>query len=812
MKIKYFCLSLFTLASCSQNEMIEQLESQIQEEEVKGIVMKGSDYLLDTQATRSGIILEQHTQELPSLNFVWKDGDKVGIFPMASNDGSTILNEGTQVAFPMKGGTGTGSANFDGGGWAMKSNYSYAAYYPLINKLLDVNKKKIPVSYANPNFKGILTDESGKPFIDFGESDFMTAEVTTADERGNISFKYSHVGAVIILHCEASAVPSKITKFTITGEDPTTNAPVEFILNGYVDLTQKHEIIDPKFNIKASTFIPGDQPGDKTNTLEVKIDENFKPKKKFEVYFTMAPNQKLKDKKITVELKYIPTDGGEEQTDLISFVVNKDVLAGKAYNWNKAPEDQFTVEQAGTLASLVGSNYEKTSLIVEGNINGEDFNFIQSLTNLKTLNLNKANIVDGNNPTSKSNHIGKGQLDKLSELTTLTLPLSATSIDTDAFVGLTNAANCDLLVGSSIASNIEVTDEGTMTLGGAQFKSIKYLDETGKNQDLYSIDTANHTITSNVPGFISASVVAKAMGDGKELIIKGDLNGRDIKSIREAAGCMFEASDNNPNLANAPLQHLDLSGARIKASKHVYSTRENGKTHHYTKDNRIGEWMFYGSNLHSVILPEGITDIELFAFGSNKSLSSVNIPNTVKTIRNGVWQDNHALTSIVIPNSVNRLGSGVFANCKKLSYVKISENVDFIESQLFRSCVNLRNLELPKKTKWIHAWAFSYSGIETLVIPAEVKDVGEGILKGMVSLTKLTIEGVKMDTKTLGNGFKDYKNSKICNLVLPSFYKDEVTTNSEGKTEFGNLPWKSVTFIDNCSGMGFDDVKDEDAF
>ena len=222
--------------------------------------------------------------------------------------------------------------------------------------------------------------------------------------------------------------------------------------------------------------------------------------------------------------------------------------------------------------------------------------------------------------------------------------------------------------------------------------------------------------------------------------------------------------------------------------------------------------MFYGSNLHSVILPEGITDIELFAFGSNKSLSSVNIPNTVKTIRNGVWQDNHALTSIVIPNSVNRLGSGVFANCKKLSYVKISENVDFIESQLFRSCVNLRSLELPKKTKWIHAWAFSYSGIETLVIPAEVKDVGEGILKGMVSLTKLTIEGVKMDTKTLGNGFKDYKNSKICNLVLPSFYKDEVTTNSEGKTVFGNLPWKSVTFIDNYPGMGFDDVKDEDAF
>ena len=816
MKYKYFCLTLFALAACSQDDMeVKQSTSQATEA-VKYIVMQGTDYQLDTQASRSGVIPGQTPEGNPTLKFVWKDGDQVGIFPMASKDQSTIPNEGTQVAFPMEGGTGTNSANFDGGGWAMKSGYSYSAYYPLINKLLDLDKTKIPVSYANQFYKGITTDQEGNPFVDFGKSDFMTAELTTADDEGSISFKYHHVGAVIIMHCQATEIPSKITKFTITGVDPSTDTPVEFILNGHVDLTQSHEIIDPDHDLKASPFIPGSLTSDKTQTLEIQFDENYKPEQNFEVYFTMAPNQNLKGKKLTAEFEYIPASGGESRTDRINYEIAKNIEAGKAYIWEPATStpttpNKITVEQAGTLASLIGPNYQGTTLTIAGNINGDDLTFIQSLTNLDSLNLTQSNIMEGGNPVSKSNHISKGQFDNLSKLKSLTLPLSATTIDSDAFTNFTNASNCDLSVGEALARKITVTDEGSMILAGATFKSIHLLDNNGEQKDFYTIEATTHTITTNLPGFITTSAITEAIGTGKglTLIVKGEINGRDFKSIRESAGCLYTIRQ-NLSVSDAPLAHLDLRGAIIKASADIYADGKGGTF--TTEDNKLGDFVFMYSNLHSINLPEGLKVI-----GENAlydcDLESLEIPNTVETIQNGAFIDNINLKSIVIPNSVKTIGFSLFLGCKKLASVKLSDQITEITKQIFTDCAALTTIDIPASVKTISDQAFYKSGFTTLFIPATVESVGESFIQNVTTLRRLIFEGA---STTLRPGvFERYTDSANCNLEIPEAWKEKVSQDSEGRRIFENVVWKSIKIYrpdDNVGGMGFDGVKDEEVF
>ena len=59
-------------------------------------------------------------QDGNALLFNWAIGDTLGIFP----------NRGNQVEFPISAAQGTTSASFDGGGWALRNNASYAAYYP----------------------------------------------------------------------------------------------------------------------------------------------------------------------------------------------------------------------------------------------------------------------------------------------------------------------------------------------------------------------------------------------------------------------------------------------------------------------------------------------------------------------------------------------------------------------------------------------------------------------------------------------------------------------------------------------------------
>ena len=94
-----YLLGILLLTACSK----ETGESFT--DEVKHIVISAQDFKYEADSrtnldiTSSGAV------------FSWAEKDTVGIFP----------NDGAQVYFPMEEGAGTKTANFTGGGWALKN-------------------------------------------------------------------------------------------------------------------------------------------------------------------------------------------------------------------------------------------------------------------------------------------------------------------------------------------------------------------------------------------------------------------------------------------------------------------------------------------------------------------------------------------------------------------------------------------------------------------------------------------------------------------------------------------------------------------
>ena len=79
--------------------------------------------------------------------------------------------------------------------------------------------------------------------------------------------------------------------------------------------------------------------------------------------------------------------------------------------------------------------------------------------------------------------------------------------------------------------------------------------------------------------------------------------------------------------------------------------------------------MFFNSGLESIIIPNGVTKIEQFAFYGCSTLTSIVIPDKVTLIDEFAFCECSSLTSIVIPASVSYVGFGVFEDCSCLESV-----------------------------------------------------------------------------------------------------------------------------------------------
>lgn len=100
-----------------------------------------------------------------------------------------------------------------------------------------------------------------------------------------------------------------------------------------------------------------------------------------------------------------------------------------------------------------------------------------------------------------------------------------------------------------------------------------------------------------------------------------------------------------------------------------------------------------------ITLPKTITQIGRGAFGDMLSLKTIEIPDGVKEIEPYAFDMCTSLTEIVVPGSVKRIGMYAFAGCTSLKRVKLCEGVIELGGGAFSKDLALEELELPKSLK-----------------------------------------------------------------------------------------------------------------
>ena len=196
-----------------------------------------------------------------------------------------------------------------------------------------------------------------------------------------------------------------------------------------------------------------------------------------------------------------------------------------------------------------------------------------------------------------------------------------------------------------------------------------------------------------------AGTLPSKIGDTKKykitnLKIMGEINGTDLRFIREMAG-----SNDIGQGTNGKLVTLDLSGSKIVKGGDCYYRVDNGYStyyHYYTSDDVIGDYAFKNcSDLTSLTLPSSVTRIGDYAFYNCSGLTSLTLPSSVTSIGEFAFRYCSGLTSLTIPSGVTSIGMSAFEYCSSLTSLTLPSSVNEIGIYAFHGCSGLTSLTLP---------------------------------------------------------------------------------------------------------------------
>lgn len=149
---------------------------------VQRFTVVGPDPVLFESVNGSAQTKGTAVQDGNALVFNWAVGDTLGIFP----------NKGNQVEFPITEVQGSTSATFDGGGWALRNDASYAAYYPF--SVWDYHKSN----------KTILMDYTGQVqngnggFAHLSAYDFLASDKATPQNNA-VTLQMDRQGSILYI-------------------------------------------------------------------------------------------------------------------------------------------------------------------------------------------------------------------------------------------------------------------------------------------------------------------------------------------------------------------------------------------------------------------------------------------------------------------------------------------------------------------------------------------------------------------------------------------------------------------------------------
>ena len=313
-----------------------------------------------------------------------------------------------------------------------------------------------------------------------------------------------------------------------------------------------------------------------------------------------------------------------------------------------------------------------------------------------------------------------------------------------------------------------------------------------------------------------AGTLPSKIGDTKKykitnLKIMGEINGTDLRFIREMAG-----SNDIGQGTNGKLVTLDLSGSKIVKGGDCYYRVDNGYStyyHYYTSDDVIGDYAFKNcSDLTSLTLPSSVTRIGDYAFYNCSGLTSLTLPSSVTSsirdyIFDGLKECNYFIDSDLETYLAHTHDWGYipvdeikyYHNGQELTKLEIPSGVDKIGSYSFYKGVNLTSLTLPSSVTTIGYSAFrGCSGLTSLTLPSSVTAIGGSAFEGCSGLTSIYVSW-ESPLSIAASTFKD-ANTEKCILYVPKGTYDDYWLSNWGI--FANIVEYDATGIDHITTSG----------
>jgi hypothetical protein len=345
-------------------------------------------------------------------------------------------------------------------------------------------------------------------------------------------------------------------------------------------------------------------------------------------------------------------------------------------------------------------------------------------------------------------------------------------------------------------------------------------------------------------GTISTLITAEEKYQITNLTVTGDLNGTDIRFIREMAG-----SDVNDKQTSGTLSELDLSGANIVSGGDFYYDGSCCLDEYYSSKDTIGSYMFSScAQLTSLKIPNSVTWIGDGAFNTCDRLSSIYIGSNLRLMNDNPFNNrNPALSSIqvsednenycsedgvlyskdkttliacpsgksgvfIIPNSVITISSKAFFLCTKLTSISIGTGVTSINYGAFQNCWKLSSVIIPDNVITIGVYSFKdCCSMTSVSFGSGVTTIREGAFMGCSELTSIIIpNNVKnIDDKafhscsgvtsvTIGSGISSIGSEAFACCSSLASVVIEYGAASIGKFAF--VSCKSLTSVDIASG------------
>ena len=266
--------------------------------------------------------------------------------------------------------------------------------------------------------------------------------------------------------------------------------------------------------------------------------------------------------------------------------------------------------------------------------------------------------------------------------------------------------------------------------------------------------------------------------DSVTSIRRNAFNGCDALQFNFDGNAQYLGSVTNPYLVLYKVNDINIASFEIKSqTKVIYSDAFKSC-----------------SNLTSITILDGMTNIGEYAFNSCVSLTNITIPDSITSIGEYAFYNCRGLASITIPDSVTSIGASAFSGCSGLESVIIGNGVTSIGECAYEDCSRLTSVMIGNGVTSIGEWAFhGCSRLTSITIPGGVTSIETGTFYGCSMLTSVIIEnGV---TSIGASAF--YDCSELTSITIP----DSVT--SIGRHAFaGCSGLTSITIPDSVTNIG----------